>query len=272
MIHCQANFFSKILMNHVDVDVLLPSMPDNDILFNDLSTVYPKGCEHPVLYLLHGALEDHSSWLRQTCVERYAEHAGIAVVMASAQNGFYANARQGHAYFDFFTKELPDFIAYTFPVSRRREDTFVAGASMGGYGAAKLALSCPESYSSFGCFSGAVDPEKLESKMVSQGYDVFRYDLIFGGASKVTGSSDDLKVLAASLADSDIKPDAFVTCGLEEANNYEMVSEFRDVLVKSGFQVRFTDGHGEHDWDYWERCIALYMEHLAHIIDQGKAV
>ena len=268
MIYCQTNFYSKILKSHVDVDVLLPSMPDNSIVSHDLQEVYPQNVRHPVLYLLHGALEDHSSWIRQTSIERYAEDAGVAVVMPSAQNGYYSNAQQGLDYFDFITGELPEFICYTFPVSRKREENFTAGASMGGYGAARIALGCPDQYAAFGCLSGAVDPELLAPRLLQDGYDIFRFDLIFGGAEKVTGSKDDLKVLAAGLKSSAVKPKACVYCGLEEKNNYDMIVSFRDTLIENGFDVNFEDGHGEHNWEYWERCIASYMKYIKDLLEK----
>ena len=78
------------------------------------------------MYLLHGALDDYTMWLRHTNIERYAEAAGIAVVMPSGQNGFYSNALYGLRYFDYITEELPRMIEYTFPVSTDRKDRFIA--------------------------------------------------------------------------------------------------------------------------------------------------
>ena len=74
--HC--NFFSKTLLNHVDVDVLLPSVPDNDCIGMALEEIYTPVKPYPVLYLLHGALDDHSMWLRHTDIEALAEKAGVA--------------------------------------------------------------------------------------------------------------------------------------------------------------------------------------------------
>ena len=255
--HC--NFYSKVLENHVDVNVLLPSLPDNDHFFHSLDEVYAQR-KIPVLYLLHGALDDYTMWLRHTNIERYAEEAGIAVVMPSGQNGFYSNALYGLKYFDYITEELPRFIEYTFPVSRCREDRFVAGPSMGGYGASKCGLGRPDRYAAFGDFSGAVDPEKLEPLMTKMGFGFFRYDLIFGGSEKVTGSKDDLKVLAESLAALEKKPFAFVACGEEDTNNYGMNHELYEKLRACGFEAEFFGGSGLHDWVYWDKCIAAFMD------------
>jgi len=255
--HC--NFYSKVLNNHVDVNVLLPSMADNDHFFHNLDEIYQER-KIPVLYLLHGALDDYTMWIRHTNIERYAEEAKVAVVMPSGQNGFYSNALYGLKYFDYITEELPRFIEYTFPISPLREDCYIAGPSMGGYGAGKCALGRPEKYSAFGDFSGAVDPEKLEPLMVGMGFDFFRYDLIFGGSEKVSGSDDDLKVLAEKCRNLSIKPYAFVACAEGDTNNYAMNYEFFEKLKNCGFDAEFFGGLGLHDWTYWDRCIETFMK------------
>lgn len=260
--HC--NFYSKVLNNHVDVNVLIPSLPDNAHFFNDLDEVY-KDRTIPTLYLLHGALDDYSMWLRHTNIERYAEEAGIAVVMPSGQNGFYSNAIYGLNYFDYITDELIRFIEYTFPVSRDREHRYIAGCSMGGYGASKCGLSKPDKYRAFGCFSGAVDPEKLEPYMVKMGFDFFRYDLIFGGSDKVTGSKDDLKVMAENIKNNSKKPYAFITCGQEDTNNYEMNFDLYKKLMSCGFETEFLGGSGHHDWIYWDKCVDIFIKNIKKI-------
>lgn len=260
--HC--NFYSKALENHVDVNVLLPTMTDNDYFFKTYDEIYGER-KVGVLYLLHGALDDYTMWIRHTNIEQYAEEAGIAVVMPSGQNGFYSNALYGLKYFDYITEELPRMIEYTFPVSGKREDRFIAGPSMGGYGASKCALACPDRYAAFGDFSGAVDPETLEPLMTQMGFGFFRYDLIFGGSNKVTGSKDDLQVLAESCREFNQKPFAFVACGEEDTNNYGMNQSFYEKLKDCGFKTQFYGGHGFHDWVYWDKIVKLFIEKLKEI-------
>lgn len=262
MIFCESNFFSKTLKNHVNVNVLIPNLPDNDCLHASYDEIYPEGKKYKTLYLLHGALDDYSCWMRHTSIERYAEEKGIAVVMPSGQNGFYSNALYGLNYFDFITEELPRFAQGTFNLSSKREDNFIAGPSMGGYGASKCALSKPGQYGAFADLSGAVDPGVLEDRMVASGFDFFRYDLIFGGSDKVEGTKDDLYLLARSLRDSECKPKAFVACGLEDVTNYDMNVSFKEELEKAGFDVHFEDGHGGHDWKYWDTCIESFIRLL----------
>lgn len=262
MIYCQCNFFSKTLKSHVPVEVLLPALSDWDCLKADLDEIYPAGRRWPVLYLLHGALDDATSWIRETGIERYAAQKGVAVVMPNGQNGFYANAKYGLPYFDFITQELPRFIESTFPVSKRGCDRFIAGPSMGGYGAAKCALTYPDRYAAFGNLSGAVDPGELEPRLEKMGVNFIRYDLIFGGSDKVAGSDDDLYLLAERQRDAKKKPKAFFYCALEDGPNYDMNVRLKNALDAAGFATVFADGHGGHGWAYWDTCLADFVKNL----------
>ena len=98
----------------------------------------------PLLYLLHGLSDDHTAWLRYTSIERYAEAAGLAVVMPAAGRSFYADEAHGHRYWTYVCEELPQVVGDFFRVSQRRRRTPTSpGLSMGGYGAMKLALRHP---------------------------------------------------------------------------------------------------------------------------------
>ena len=71
----------------------------------------------------------------------------------------------GGRYFTFFTEELPKVCQAFFPISDKREDTFIAGLSMGGNGAMRLALKRPDLYSQALCMSGAAfDVQELKRR------------------------------------------------------------------------------------------------------------
>ena len=88
----------------------------------------------PVLYLLHGLGDNDTAWTRFTSIERYADDHGLAVVMPQVQRSFYADEAHGAGFWTFLSEELPRVVSQFFRMSTRREDTFVAGLSMGGYG------------------------------------------------------------------------------------------------------------------------------------------
>lgn len=143
-VHC--NFRSNILCMSVDVSVLLPD--------NERSRLFLENKQEPVkyktLYLLHGFTGDYMSYLRTSNIERYADEYQIMVVMPSIYNSAYTDMKYGLDYFTYLSKELMHFIELTFPASQKREERFVAGMSMGGYGAYKFGLSCPEKFCAIG--------------------------------------------------------------------------------------------------------------------------
>ncbi len=93
-----------------------------------------------MLYLLHGLSQDASAWQRYSSFETLADAYGLVVVMPSAGRSFYIDQPNGQRYFTYLTEELPQYLADVFGLAPRREDTFIAGSSMGGYGAFKAAL------------------------------------------------------------------------------------------------------------------------------------
>src|SRR5690348_3177908 len=115
------------------------------------------GGPFPTLYLLHGLSDDDTAWLRRTSIERYVDELGLAVVMPAVHRSFYTDEYYGRPYWTFVTEELPRIAGRFFRLSDRREDTFVAGLSMGGYGAFKWALRHPERFAAAASLSGALD-------------------------------------------------------------------------------------------------------------------
>ena len=83
--------------------------------------------------------------LAYTSIERYAEERNIAVCTFSAENKYYLNSKD-EKFEDFLEEELPDYLLGNFPLSNRREDTYIAGLSMGGFGALYHALRLNEQY------------------------------------------------------------------------------------------------------------------------------
>src|SRR5512139_1235538 len=91
--------------------------------------------KYRTLYLLHGHSDDHTAWQRWTSIERYAEGLNLAVVMPAVHLSFYNDMVHGGKYWQFISEEVPTLARDMFSLTSRREDNFVAGLSMGGYGA-----------------------------------------------------------------------------------------------------------------------------------------
>ena len=121
------------------------------------------------LYLLHGMSDDEGTWMRRTAIDRYAEEKDLAVVMPDGGLGWYTDMRRGLPWFTFVSKELPALCRRFFPIlSGRREDTYIGGLSMGGYGALKCGLRAPETFSKVISLSGALDAADTASTTPSR--------------------------------------------------------------------------------------------------------
>jgi len=238
LIHVQ--FFSNVLRQCMQLEVILPHLKTDT---HGAAPVRTK--PYPTLYLLHGLSDDQTIWTRRTCIESYAQDAGIAVVMPSTGRFWYSDCPAGN-YFTYVAREVPQICRQFFPnMSVRREDTFVAGLSMGGYGAWKLALSCPETFSAAASLSGALDLERARS--ICEIRELLGHD--------VPGSRDDLFYLADQLLQSGkTLPRLFQWCGTEDflyADNLRV----RDHFQNAGFDLTYTESPGNHSWGYWDEHI-----------------
>jgi S-formylglutathione hydrolase FrmB len=240
----RVDFFSEVLEVGTSMTVLLPQASAEQIGISTGSTSV--GGDFPVLYLLHGLSDDSTAWLRYTSIERYTAPLGLAVVMPQVQRSFYADEAHGERFFTFLSEELPEVVARFFRVSRRREDTFVAGLSMGGYGALKWALHQPERFAAAASLSGALDLDVLTE-------DAWRrplLDRVFGGA---VGAHDDLFALLDD-ADVDRLPSVYVGCGTED-HLYDGNLRFLDAATAAGVDVHVDLRPGEHEWGIWDAMI-----------------
>ncbi|NJD01187.1 MAG: esterase family protein [Ruminiclostridium sp.] len=241
----QCNFFSETLGIGTAMNVILPQ------------TSCLKGKKSPVLYLLHGHSDDHTAWLRRTSIERYAEQRELAVVMPAVNRSFYTDMKYGYKYGTFMSEELPAIAQSFFPVSDKREDTFAAGLSMGGYGALKLALGYPERFAAAASLSGVVDIAGYPPTDKN-----FELDLIFEDIDKLKGSKDDLFYLAEKVAASnEVKPSIYQCCGTEDFL-YEDNIRFRDFMKKLPFDYFYEEEPGIHEWGYWDRMIQRVLKWL----------
>jgi putative tributyrin esterase len=245
--HLRIDFFSDALSLSTSMTVLLPQRTTTQIGMTGATTDGPP----PVLYLLHGLSDDDTIWLRRTSIERYVASLGLAVVMPQVHRSFYADEHYGGAYWTFLSEELPALVHDWFRVSDRREDTFVAGLSMGGYGALKWALRQPERFAAAASLSGAVDVAGLRTERVRP-EDPRLFDRVFG-AGGPAGGPEDLRWLLEQ-ADAAALPDLYVCCGTDDM----LIDDnraFVDGVSAAGIAVTSDFGPGAHDWAYWDTTI-----------------
>jgi putative tributyrin esterase len=256
MIISPINFFSNSLGFRSTVNIILPQRSPAEIKQSSQA-------KFRTLYLLHGYSDDHTAWQRWTSIERYVEGLNLAVVMPAVQLSFYTDMVHGGKYFTYITEELPALLHDIFPLSSDREDTFVAGLSMGGYGAFKLALSRPDLYSAAASLSGAVDICQEVTNIEIANDPPFLQSMlnIFGDLQSVVGSDNDLFALAKKTAASKEKPRLYQCCGTEDFL-YKGNISFRDFIRSLPVDYTYEEGPGEHSWKFWDLYIQKVLDWL----------
>jgi len=246
LINC--DFFSDALEVGTSMTVVLPQSTEEQI---GVSSALRR-TDFPVLYLLHGLSDDHTAWLRYTSIERYAAAAGLAVVMPAVHRSFYADEAHGHRYWTFVAEELPEIVASFFKISTAPAETFVAGLSMGGYGALKLGLTHPDRFGAIASLSGAVDVRQLAAR--SERAELFQR--VFDGS---IADSDDLFALLEAAEPGSVPP-LYISCGTEEERLLPPNRRLAELASARGVDVRTDFRPGVHEWGLWDAVIP-------HVID-----
>ena len=257
MIRLRTDFFAESLGMGTSMVVLMPQaasgigMEGADAPGTGASV---DGPAVPVLYLLHGLSDDCTIWERRTSIERYATEKGIAVVMPEVRRSFYTDEAVGEAYWTFVAEELPRIVARTFRVSTAREDTFVAGLSMGGFGAFKLALNHPERFAAAASLSGAVDLTSMDLDWTGT-----LAQRVWDGR-EIAGTADDLLGLLGRRDPAEL-PALFLDCGTEDqliTQNERFLAAAEDAGVDVTSRLR----PGAHTWDFWDEGVQDVLDWL----------
>ena len=245
--------FSEALNLSHTCTVILPQETRGQIGMT--GTVAASGGGYPTLWLLHGRTDDHSIWLRRTSIERYVAPLGLAVVMPAVHLSRYTNMVHGGRYWDYISEELPALIESWLPIATTRERRFVAGLSMGGWGALKLACNQPERFAAAASLSGALwtlpgfEAERLKPNRARY------FETLYGDGSGIAGSHDDLfHQVERQLAAGTQLPRLYSCCGASDSlleKNREIVAELRN----RGVPITYEEGPGGHDWQFWDTTI-----------------
>lgn len=253
----EMRFHSDVLKTGVTVNVLLPEQAKTLIGMDTRSEGTYK-----TLYLLHGLSDDNTIWMRRTSIERYAAEHGIAVVMPNVGRSWYTDTAYGAKYFTFVTEEVPRVCrSYFRGMSDKREDNMIAGLSMGGYGAVKAALRCPEKFGGCASLSGAFDifaPRRLN--IFDEWKGIFDFDL--EDPEQLRGSIHDVYALARKNAEEGIPfPKMYLWCGESDgllcANR-----EMHDLLDELQVPHAYEESEGNHSWKWWDLHIQDALRYL----------
>jgi putative tributyrin esterase len=210
-----------------------------------------------MLYLLHGLSDDASAWQRYTSIETVANNYGLVVVMPSVGRSFYNDMPNGQSYFTYLMEELPQYLADVFDLKPKREDTLIAGISMGGYGAMKAAFLHPERFYAAASLSGLLSFKFLEMYPDDPRQKEFAY--VFGDLTKLTGSDNDpeswLKKAASNLS---ALPRLYITCGRQD-DLFPLNKIFQAQCQSLGINLDYHEEDAKHEWLFWDAQIQQFL-------------
>ena len=255
----QVNYLSRALFRTVPVNVVLPA---DRVSVDGGGYAMKPGQRFKTLVLLHGLLGNYTDWVSGTRIQRWAEARNLAVIMPSGDNSFYIDSLipNNNRYGEFIGRELLQVMRNMFPLSPRREDTFIAGLSMGGYGAIRNGMKYAENYSHIAGLSSAL--EELKPGFVPLAGE----NAVFGDPEAARSTDLDhlvaYEALKARVAAGEVAmPRFYLACGTQD-HLIEATRAFRDRLVKDGVSVTYDQEDRGHDWDFWDSQILKVLDWL----------
>ncbi|MDC7249569.1 MAG: alpha/beta hydrolase-fold protein [Sphaerochaetaceae bacterium] len=257
MAKIECSFYSSALKKNTRAIIILPSLSAQEYLEEKSNKYLIENSKFQTLYLLHGSYGGYTDWVLNTNIARYAQDKCLAVVMPDGENSGY-NTISSSDYKQYIAVELPNYLESVFPFSNKRENRFISGLSMGGYGAAYIALEYPQMFSYCGVLSGCVD----------------FYELLWGELSYAKKMSNSYKKQFEKYAETNINLYSalndyrktvennvkfFFTSGDKDIFISEIM-EYADKLIEQGLNVKKQIEPGIHDWLYWD-------EHIKDVLD-----
>lgn len=256
------DLFSKSLMRTVPITAVIPV--DNVRYEGD--PVRPADKPYKTLYLLNGIYGNNIDWVCASNIMKLAQDRSLAVIMPAGENHFYVDcAATGEGYGRFVGEELVEQTRRLFHLSRKREDTYIAGLSMGGYGAIRTGLLWGDTFGyAAGLSCAFVKDRILASDNSSADYTQRRhyYEAIFGDLDKLVGSDMDCEALyLKKKAQKEAIPNLYIACGTEDFL-IEPNRAYRDFLREQGAELTYEEGPGIHDYSFWNEYITHVLEWL----------
>jgi putative tributyrin esterase len=218
----------------------------------------------PVLYLLHGLYGDYLNWDTRTNLERYAQGYKLIVVMPDAGDSWYTNSATDpkDKFEDYIAKDLVAEIDGKFRTLRSRHARAIAGLSMGGYGALKIALRYHDDFAFGGSLSGALNaPQDLGDRQAAFRDQLLR---VFGPPGSAARGDNNAFSLLQSASAKDL-PYFYVACGSAD-DLLQVNREFTAQLSSRSAAYEYHETVGGHAWDYWDRAVQDLLRAAAGVM------
>ncbi len=250
MAHITLNIFSESLGMQTSVEVVIPQRStQGEIGTNNKKKIG----EYKCLYLLHGLSDDETIWMRRTSIERYASEYGIAVVMPNGAKSFYSDTKYGMKYYTYIAKELPCIIEDMFNISSKREDRYIGGLSMGGYGALKIALTEDGRYNAAFALSPVADIRRPNFA-----------GIVWANLGDPVPDDADLFYLATAHNSDTLKPRLYMTIGTKDSMYADSVRLDKHISSLD-YDYTYVETDGDHSWYLWDKTVQTAIKWMLNI-------
>ncbi|MFT4606102.1 MAG: enterochelin esterase-like enzyme, partial [Rhodothermales bacterium] len=217
---------------------------------------------YPVLYLLHGAGDDHSGWVQFGEVAQIADKAiregsatPMVIVMPDAQTGqrgYYNSIGGDWRYEDFFFDEFIPHVESTFRIRAAKEFRAVAGLSMGGGGSFVYAMHRPDMFSAAAPLSAWVGPLTESQMRRGLGDQIASME---DEAVTAYFNAHNVVSLANSVSAEELNSVRwYIDCG-DDDFLFEGNSLVHMALRKREVQHEYRVRDGGHSWSYWRSSL-----------------
>ena len=241
-------FFSTALRMTTNCNILIP---DNS---NDVTPIC--NGQYKTLYLLHGLSGNAEEWIRFTKLEYYAKKFGYIIVMPEVGRSFYTNI-DGINYAKYIAEELPNYLSQWFKIPTQKECTYIAGESMGGYGALKIGFSYPKQYQSIAALSPVIHLEELRCMVENKVFEEIGVDEI----DRIIYQNDyfDIYKCLDNKPSKDY-PSVIQLCGTDDF----LVDSNRKFYhyAKNKIDITYQELSGDHEWPVWDIAIQKAIQYF----------
>lgn len=209
---------------------------------------YKKGKAFPVVYLIHGHGDNHTSWSKEGVVGRLADQYDMIVVMPDAVDSWYFDSpkKPEYKYETFMTKELVPYIDSNYKTIRDRKGRAITGQSMGGHGAMYLAFRHQDLFSCVGALSGGVDIRPFPKN--------WGLDVKLGPIEEFPENWENNTVINLTHLLEPGSLEIVMDCGTKDFF-YGVNCALHDKLLQEGIPHDFYARPGGHTWGYWLNSI-----------------
>jgi S-formylglutathione hydrolase FrmB len=239
------------------VRITSPSLGNSEYAF---AVLLPTGYDtsikrYPVLFLLHGGGQTHTAFPSRAWFTREAASRDMIVVLPNGGRSFFANAAgmSNSRYEDLIASDLVQYVDTHYRTLATRESRAIAGISMGGFGAALIALRHPDLFGTAGPLSAPLASARTAGDGPSQ--------VIFGAPDSEESRARDPLTLVTQLVP-EHAPYFYVACGLEDSL-LGASRAFEKLLAARSLPHRYVEVPGGHTWAVWDEQLKAFFDVLA---------